>query len=56
VWYPDLLALEIPTDPTSVRWFSTFMKTLRYGFEKKILEWFQFHQKLETQVWFWFGS
>ncbi len=28
VWYPDLLALEIPTGPTSVGRFLTFMKTL----------------------------
>jgi hypothetical protein len=54
VWYPDLQALEIPTGVTSVGRLLTFMN-LPYGFGKNKLEWFQFHQKLETQVWFWFG-
>jgi len=31
------------------------MKNLSYRFEKINLEWFQYHQKLETHIWFGFG-
>jgi len=51
-WYPDLQALQICTGPTSVGRFLTFIKNLWFWFFKNILEWFEFRQKLETQVWF----
>jgi hypothetical protein len=31
-WYPDLRALQIPTGPTSVGRFLTFIKNLRFRF------------------------